>query len=932
MANQSAPTIDWQACHPESGLPFLCGSIEVPLDYNVPEGEKLSLALIKLPATTGIGKIGSLFYNPGGPGNSGVDFVLGISPVLPPAIREHFDVIGFDPRGIARSSPLVCFDGPVTVPQFFFPRNPDEEALRAEFDTLLASSCKSNGSSVLDHMSTANVARDLDFLRQAVGDNKLNYVGYSHGSFLGITYANLFPDKIRAMVLDGVVDPIAYTTGYDNEGYTLPVTTRLGIDKGSQATLNEFFRLCDQAGADQCVFANAAASKFDALVDHLQVTPVHMVDPINGPFDLTYDRFIATVFSALAGSSEWSLLANALNEIHDTLSDDSEDAAIKAGVAFSALTTAMGGEPSPDDLPHVAQQFAVMCSDSINPDNHAAWSLAGEAADANVGVFGRLAAWQSSPCAVWQGSDPDRYLGPFTQMTTEPILIVGNRFDPITPYEGALQAHSLLPNSALLTLEGWGHTSLLLSTCVDQAVSSYLLTSEISSNEASCQQDKVPFTGTLLEPISFDANTLKELLSSGGTNTSEQSIFFGETTLADLISFGSNTSEETISLGGATLEDLISSDGITLADLISFGGTTTPTEPTPSGGTTTPTEPTPSGGGTTPTEPTPSGGTTTPTEPTPSGGTTTPTEPTSSGGTTTPTTPTSSGGTTTPTTPTSSGGTTTPTTPTSSGGTTTPTAPSSSGGTTTPTAPSSSGGTTTPTEPTSSGGTTPTTPASSGSTSPNPNGAEASSGTKTFTIYDPVTGTVTIPAVQVGSKVEYVNVKLGFNSAGTLSVLSSEAPKAAPVAASATYDPTAGTATISEVLVNGIVEFVNVQLKVNPDGTFSVISTEKPSVAKTFTIYDPDTGTVTIPAVQVGSKVEYVNVKLGFNSDGTLGVLSSAAPTAPVAASAAYDPTAGTATISEVLVSGIVEFINVQLKINPDGTFSVTVTEKPSAS
>jgi len=656
MANQSghkaSPIIDWQACHRESGLPFFCGSVEVPLDYNAPEGEKLNLALIKLPATLHDGKkprrkIGSLFFNPGGPANSGVDFVLGIGQFFPAEIRIYFDVIGFDPRGTARSSPLLCFDGPVAVdpaivPQFFFPRNPAEETLKAEFDTALASACKSNGSSVLDHMSTANVARDLDFLRQAVGDNKLNYVGYSHGSFLGITYANLFPDKIRAMVLDGVIDPIAYTTSVGDDGHALPVTTRLHTDKGSQATLNEFFRLCDQAGADQCAFANAAASKFDALVDHLQATPIRIVDPINGPFDLTYDQFIATVFSSLTNSSGWPLLANALNEIHATLSDGSEDAANRAGEAFAALTAAMGGASGSGDLAHAAQQFAVMCSDSINPDNHVSWSLAGDISDKNIGVFGRITAWQSSPCAVWQGNDLDRYLGPFNHNTSKPILLVANRFDPLTPYEGALQAHSLLPNSALLTLEGWGHTSLLLSTCVDQAVSRYLLTSKIASNEASCQQDVPPFVDTSAEPI-----------SSGGTSPKDARM---------------DAKREKMQIRGQALhKQKLNSNGTFAAPSVSA-------------------------------------------------------------------------------------------------------------------------------------------------------------------TYDPATGTVTIPAVQVGNKVEFANVKLRFNPRGTLSVLSSETPKA-PVAASATYDSATGTATIPEVLVNGKVEFVNVKLKASPDGTFRVLAAKKPPVS-----------------------------------------------------------------------------------------------------
>lgn len=519
------PVIDWQACYRESGLPFLCGSVAVPLDYNAPEGEKLNLALIKLPAAMGEGnwtvsKIGSLFLNPGGPGISGIDFVLGASQVLPSELRERFDIIGFDPRGTARSNPLVCFNGPVTAPPFFFPRTPVEEALKARFDLRLASKCKSNGGSVFDHMSTANVARDLDVLRQAVGDSRLNYVGYSYGSFLGITYANLFPNRIRTMVLDGMVDPVAYTTGAGDEGYTIPVTTRLRRAEGSQATLNEFFRLCDQAGLDQCPFGNVAASKFGFLVDHLRAAPLHLVDPINGPFDLTYDRFIATVFGALVNSLEWPLLSVTLNEIHAAISSGSEDAAERAGEALAALTIAVGDPSEPYDPTQTlaVQQFSVLCTDSINPDNHAAWSQAGAAADANIGVFGRLTTWQSSPCAVWQSNDPDRYLGPFFRVTSKPILIVANLFDPLTPYEGAQQAHNLLPNSALLTLEGWGHTSLFLSSCVDQTVFSYLLTSRISGTETSCQQDVIPFADTLMAPmIAADETLMAPMIAADET-------------------------------------------------------------------------------------------------------------------------------------------------------------------------------------------------------------------------------------------------------------------------------------------------------------------------------------------------------------------------------------------------------------------------------
>lgn len=496
-ASRETPTIRWQSCYPESGLPFRCGSVEVPIDYNWPNGDKLTLALVKLPAARPGRKIGSLFFNPGGPGNSGVDFVLGVAPLLSPELRNRFDLIGFDPRGIARSNPLLCFDHPVSAPPFFFPLTPADEVAVADFDTALAIACKSNGSDVVDHMSTANVARDLDRMRRAVRDRKLSYVGYSYGAFIGVTYANMYPNKVRAMVLDGVFNPIAYTTGVGDRGRTLPVTTRLRSDAGFQATLNEFFRLCDQAGLAQCAFANAAATRFASLASHVRAVPVRIVDAKAGTLELTYDRFIVTVGGALtSGSGEWPLLANALNEIETAVSVNSEEAASRAGAAFAALNDALGGAASTDDKALSGGQFGVVCSDSINPNSHMAWSAAGDASDANVGYFGRSSTWASSPCAVWLGNDQDRYLGPFSRRTRHPVLIVGNRFDPVTRYEGAEKVHSLLLNSGLLTLEGWGHTSLFLSTCVDQAVARYLTTARIPAAEATCGQDAVPFADT----------------------------------------------------------------------------------------------------------------------------------------------------------------------------------------------------------------------------------------------------------------------------------------------------------------------------------------------------------------------------------------------------------------------------------------------------
>ncbi|MGH9723236.1 MAG: alpha/beta fold hydrolase [Bryobacteraceae bacterium] len=218
----------------------------MPLDHREPNRATIDIALIRLPALNPQSRIGSLFFNPGGPGGSGIQFLLVRGLTTFAYLRERFDLVSFDPRGIGGSTASAAlaqtsqWDSAFTP--FYFPRTPEEENVQIATDRYLNGACAQRGGRIIDHMSTANVARDLDLLRQAVGDTKLNFVGYSYGSYLGVTYANLFPDNFRALVMDGVVDPIAWATGYGNEGSTVPFSTRIRGDAGAQVMLNEFFR------------------------------------------------------------------------------------------------------------------------------------------------------------------------------------------------------------------------------------------------------------------------------------------------------------------------------------------------------------------------------------------------------------------------------------------------------------------------------------------------------------------------------------------------------------------------------------------------------------------------------------------------------------------------------------------------------------------
>src|SRR3954469_13696752 len=230
----AAPTkIAWSKCFGQ----LQCGTLQVPLDYDQPNGTTISLAVVKLPATDPVHRIGSLLLNPGGPGGSGVDYTVFAGPELyTPQVRARFDLVGFDPRGIARSTALRCFgttnQALSTFARFAFPMTRDELSQRIAADGRLVSACDQRGGRITDHMATAEVARDMDSLRAALGDAQLTYAGVSYGSYLGVTYANMFPAKVRAVVVDGVLDPIAWSTGRGGEAATLPFSTRLHSDAG----------------------------------------------------------------------------------------------------------------------------------------------------------------------------------------------------------------------------------------------------------------------------------------------------------------------------------------------------------------------------------------------------------------------------------------------------------------------------------------------------------------------------------------------------------------------------------------------------------------------------------------------------------------------------------------------------------------------------
>ena len=467
----------------------------MPLDHGDPAGNRIPIAVIRQKATDPSRRLGSLVLNPGGPGASGVDFVRSAGPfLLTDEVRSRFDLVSFDPRGISRSRPLRCFESadqwePAFSP-FEFPITEAETEEWIAGERYMLQACDQRAGAILNHMATADVARDMDLLRQALGDARLNYVGYSYGSYLGVTYANLFPDRFRTLVVDGVVDPVAWATGTAGSAATTPFSTRGRSDAGSQATLEEFFRLCDSSGPASCAFAPGSSSRYAALVERLKASPIQITNPFTGQvFDYSYSILISDSVGAMYNSFIWPFFASFLSFL-ETNADPAG-----TGAALATLHQQMGvGDPVFSRYENRIEGLpGVACPDTDNPIGYGAWTPAAETAEQKFGYFGRLWTWRSSLCAEWRGRDAARYVGPFTARTAAPVLVVGNWFDPATRYEGAKTVAKLLPNSRLLTVRAWGHTSGGLSSCANQVVTRYLVDQALPPNGTVCPQDFKPF-------------------------------------------------------------------------------------------------------------------------------------------------------------------------------------------------------------------------------------------------------------------------------------------------------------------------------------------------------------------------------------------------------------------------------------------------------
>ncbi len=437
-----------------------CGSVTVPLDYRRPGGPTIQIAVARHPAEVPSERIGSVVINPGGPGTSGIDDLPNELSVLAPELLDRFDIVSFDPRGVGRSSPVLCTggggsgsSGPGIDP---VPTTPAAQQALLRNDQEFAAQCQQYSGAILPYVGTVDSARDLDRIRAALGDAQLTFVGHSYGTLLGATYAQMFPTHVRAMVLDGAIDPSLTTVQYATDQAD-----------SLESELQSFFSWCaTDAGCPWRPSGDPTTAVLD-LVQHSRSVPLSAPGGgTAGPAEL-YDALLA----GLESQSSWPTLAAALAQ---------------AELGSGAQVTSMSGRYETGGSTNGAEaEQAIDCLDHPVSRNPSGYTALAAAAGASAPVFGPLLTWGLLGCATWPVL-PTRTPAPATDPGAPPILVVGTTGDPVTPYAWAVALSHQLTGGVLLTWRGMSHVATFYSPCVRAAIEAYLVAGTLPAVGAVC--------------------------------------------------------------------------------------------------------------------------------------------------------------------------------------------------------------------------------------------------------------------------------------------------------------------------------------------------------------------------------------------------------------------------------------------------------------
>ena len=456
LAGYYAQTLRWQACDKA----FQCARLLVPFDYHRPAWRRFSLPVIRLRATGPGPRIGSLVVNPGGPGASGISYALQARTEIPAPVRARFDVVGFDPRGVGASEPAVhCLSGPQLDTYLSTNENlsgADQIAPVVAEAKLFARGCERESGALLPWVGTRNAARDMDILRAALGDTKLTYLGKSYGTYLGTWYAQLFPSHVRALVLDGAIDPGSSSL-------------RMNIVQGQgfEVALRAFVADCVARAGCPVGHGPVAAglARIQGLISRATAHP--LVNNLSGQ-RADGALVLNGIATALYSQAYWPTLREALAS---ALRGDA--------TVLVELANALWERNASGQYTNLADaNMAVECLDrpwpAGGPAGLARWRAAAASAEQAAPAFGTSIMWGSLPCAYWPvRPDPQPSI---RAAGAPPILVIGNKRDPATPYRWAQALAGDLRSGVLLGWDGNGHTAYMRgSSCVDGIVNQYLL-------------------------------------------------------------------------------------------------------------------------------------------------------------------------------------------------------------------------------------------------------------------------------------------------------------------------------------------------------------------------------------------------------------------------------------------------------------------------
>jgi pimeloyl-ACP methyl ester carboxylesterase len=454
--------LHWRPC---AGR-FQCATLQVPLSYGQPSLGHLGLAVVRLPASGPGRPLGDVVLNFGGPGEPGVAPLEQGASQFPAALRRRFALVSFDPRGVGGSDPVHC-SGPAGVRALISanpdPTTPAQVAAVARVDQAFVADCRAHTpASLLDRVSTADAARDLDRLRAALGQPKLTYLGFSYGTQLGAVYAQEFPDRVRALVLDGAVDPnlsagqewLAQAVGFQHELSDFEVWAR------THAPL-------DHGPAPSRVYATVMGRLAQGKAT------AQLTAALGGDQPVTLGMGELGVIAALYEPSTWPDVARALQQAARG------DATVLAAFALQYAGFGPTGLSSNVE----AANTAIDCLDQPVPTSLSYFSTLAARAERQAPAFGGAAVWSSLSCAFWPVRPATT---PVTETTRAPVLVVGSTGDPATPYAWATALAALFPRGVLLTRRGAGHTGYLASTCVQRAADHYLATLALPARGTVC--------------------------------------------------------------------------------------------------------------------------------------------------------------------------------------------------------------------------------------------------------------------------------------------------------------------------------------------------------------------------------------------------------------------------------------------------------------